>query len=287
MGAYGKAYTLLYLIGAVTILTSCVKDDLYDTPHPDRGAVVVTTDWSGKSTEADIPQAYTLRILMSGLTTTKLSHKTAIYLDALLAPGGYGLTVYNSPEGISIDGNKATVNPVDLTGAIEPHPGYLFASHQDISVVADDTLHVTAPMRQYVRRLDIELTATEGDYSRVQSATATLSGVASAADMATGDRSAAAQVTNAFRQDGNKFTIFFRLLGIVPTETHTLTVDITFNNGDTQRVVSDLTEAIRDFNNGTKPVKLTGNLLLPVEAGVTGATITGWNEVESGNGDAN
>ena len=261
-GAYGKAYTLLYLIGAVAILTSCVKDDLYDTPHPDRGAVVVTTDWSGKSTEADIPQAYTLRI---GGREQNVSAATNVF-DALLAPGGYGLTVYNSPEGISIDGNKATVNPVDLTGAIEPHPGYLFASHQDISVVADDTLHVTAPMRQYVR---------------------TLSGVASAADMATGDRSAAAQVTNAFRQDGNKFTIFFRLLGIVPTETHTLTVDITFNNGDTQRVVSDLTEAIRDFNNGTKPVKLTGNLLLPVEAGVTGATITGWNEVESGNGDAN
>ena len=266
MGAYGKAYTLLYLIGAVTILTSCVKDDLYDTPHPDRGAVVVTTDWSGKSTEADIPQAYTLRI---GGREQNVSAATNVF-DALLAPGGYGLTVYNSPEGISIDGNKATVNPVDLTGAIEPHPGYLFASHQDISVVADDTLHVTAPMRQYVRRLDIELTATEGDYSRVQSATATLSGVASAADMATGDRSVAAQVTNAFRQDDNKFTIFFRLLGI-----------------DTQRVVSDLTEAIRDFNNGTKPVKLTGNLLLPVEAGVTGATITGWNEVESGNGDAN
>lgn len=207
-GAYGKAYTLLYLIGAVTILTSCVKDDLYDTPHPDRGAVVVTTDWSGKSTEADIPQAYTLRI---GGREQNVSAATNVF-DALLAPGGYGLTVYNSPEGISIDGNKATVNPVDLTGAIEPHPGYLFASHQDISVVADDTLHVTAPMRQYVRRLDIELTATEGDYSRVQSATATLSGVASAADMATGDRSAAAQVTNAFRQDGNKFTIFFRLL---------------------------------------------------------------------------
>lgn len=228
-GAYGKAYTLLYLIGAVTILTSCVKDDLYDTPHPDRGAVVVTTDWSGKSTEADIPQAYTLRI---GGREQNVSAATNVF-DALLAPGGYGLTVYNSPEGISIDGNKATVNPVDLTGAIEPHPGYLFASHQDISFVADDTLHVTAPMRQYVRRLDIELTATEGDYSRVQSATATLSGVASAADMATGDRSAAAQVTNAFRQDGNKFTIFFRLLGIVPTETHTLTVDVTFNNGDT------------------------------------------------------
>ena len=66
-----------------------------------------------------------------------------------------------------------------------------------------------------------------------------------------------------------------------------LTVDITFNNGDTQQIVSDLTEDMRDFNNGAKPVKLTGNLLLPVEVGVTGATITDWNEVESGNGDAN
>ena len=41
MGAYGKAYTLLYL-GAVAILTSCVMDDLYDTPHPDYGKIAVT-----------------------------------------------------------------------------------------------------------------------------------------------------------------------------------------------------------------------------------------------------
>ncbi len=131
------------------------------------------------------------------------------------------------------------------------------------------------------------LTATEGDYSRVQSATATLSGVASAVDIATGERSAAAQVTNAFRQDSNKFTIFFRLLGIIPVEAQTLTVDITFNNGDTQRIVSGLTDGMSAFNNGAKLVKLTGNLLLPVEAGVTGATITNWNEAESGKGYAN
>ena len=204
--------------------------------------------------------------------------------------GSYEFLACNKDVNILEDaGSAATVRlrvPTEQ-GKITAEQGYAYSSSVTGTVMTDDTLHVTAPMRQYVRRLDIELTATEGDYSRVQSATATLSGVASAADMATGDRSVAAQVTNAFRQDDNKFTIFFRLLGIVPTETHTLTVDITFNNGDTQRVVSDLTEAIRDFNNGTKPVKLTGNLLLPVEAGVTGATITGWNEVESGNGDAN
>lgn len=273
--------TYLACVTAI-VFVSCVKDKLYDTPHPDRGAVVVTTDWSGKSTEADIPQAYTLRI--DG-REQNASAATNVFA-ALLAPGDYNLTVYNSPEGISIDGNKTTVNLVDLTGAIEPHPGYLFASYQGISVAADDTLHVTTPMSQYVRRLDIELTATEGDYSRVQSATATLSGVASAADMATGDRSAAAQVINAFRQEGNKFTLFFRLLGIVPTKSQTLTVDITFNNGDMQQVVSDLTEAIKDFNNGVKPVKLMGNLHLPVEVEVTGATISDWTDGGSHSGDA-
>lgn len=267
---------------AAISLASCVKDELYNTPHPDSGAVVVTADWSDRNSDADIPQTYIMSI--DG-QEQEASGETNV-LNRLLSAGKYTLTAYNKPDQVTVANNTASVNATSAKH-INPMPGYLFASVQDINVVADDTLRVTARMKQLIRRLNLELTATEGDYSRVQSATATLSGVASAADMATGDRSVAAQVTNAFRQDDNKFTIFFRLLGIVPTETHTLTVDITFNNGDTQRVVSDLTEAIRDFNNGTKPVKLTGNLLLPVEAGVTGATITGWNEVESGNGDAN
>jgi len=41
------------------------------------------------------------------------------------------------------------------------------------------------------------------------------------------------------------------------------------------------------FNDQTEPIKLTGNLLLPVKAGVTDATITGWNETDGGNADAN
>ena len=60
MGAYGKAYALLYLIGAVTILTSCVKDTLYDTPHPDYGKIAVTADWSARGEGIDIPATWTV-----------------------------------------------------------------------------------------------------------------------------------------------------------------------------------------------------------------------------------
>ncbi len=270
------------------MLTSCVKDDLYDTPHPDRGAVVVTADWSGRSTEADIPQAYTLRI---GEKEQSVSATTNVF-DALLAPDSYGLTIYNTPEGISINGNTATVDGISdgtkAAGCIEPQPGYLFASHQEINVAADDTLRVTAPMRQYVRRLDIELTATEGDYNRVQSATATLDGVATAVDITTGALAdTPAQTTTAFTQDGGTFTLHFRLLGIVPTAVQTLTVSILFTDGDTQTVVSDLTEQLAGFNSGdtqTVPVKLTGDLRLPIEAGFS-ATITDWQQGNSGGED--
>lgn len=267
---------------AAILLASCVKDELYNTPHPDSGAVVVTADWSDRNSDADIPQAYILSI--DG-QKQEVSKETNI-LNRLMSAGKYTLAAYNKPDQVTVANNTASVNATSAKH-INPMPGYLFASVQDINVVADDTLRVTARMKQLIRRLNLELTATEGDYSRVQSATATLSGVASVADMATGERSAAAQVTNTFRQDGNKFTLFFRLLGIVTTETQTLTVDITFNNGDTQQIVSDVTESMKNFNNEAEPIKLKGNLLLPVEATVTGATITGWNEVDGGTGDAN
>lgn len=267
---------------AAISLASCVKDELYNTPHPDSGAVVVTADWSDRNSDADIPQTYILSI--DG-QEQEVSGETNV-LNRLLSAGKYTLAAYNKPDQVTVANNTASVNATSAKH-INPMPGYLFASVQDINVVADDTLRVTARMKQLIRRLNLELTATEGDYSRVQSATATLSGVASVADMATGERSAAAQVTNTFRQDGNKFTLFFRLLGIVTTEAQTLTVDITFNNGDTQQIVSDVTESMKNFNNEAEPIKLKGNLLLPVEATVTGATITGWNEVNGGTGDAN
>ncbi len=259
-----------------------MKDELYNTPHPDSGAVVVTADWSDRNSDADIPQTYILSI--DG-QEQEVSRETNV-LNRLLPAGKYTLAAYNKADQVTVANNTASVNATSAKH-INPMPGYLFASVQDINVVADDTLRITARMKQLIRRLNLELTATEGDYSRVQSATATLSGVASVADMATGERSAAAQVTNTFRQDGNKFTLFFRLLGIVTTEAQTLTVDITFNNGDTQQIVSDVTESMKNFNNEAEPIKLKGNLLLPVEATVTGATITGWNEVDGGTGDAN
>ena len=77
----------------LTLIISCSKGKPHQTPHPDQGAVVVTADWSGKSSEADIPQKYVLRIAdvkqeVSGEKNT---------FKQLLDPGQYSLAVYNTP----------------------------------------------------------------------------------------------------------------------------------------------------------------------------------------------
>lgn len=255
----------------LTLIISCSKGKPHHTPHPDQGAVVVTADWSGKSSEADIPQKYVMRIAdvkqeVSGEKNT---------FKQLLDPGQYSLVVYNTPEHIAVAGNVASMEKTSA-GDIDPAPSYLFASLQEITVLADDSLRVTAPMKQLVRRLDLELTATEGDYGRVQSATATLSGVASAVDIETGERSGAATVTETFTQDGQTFSLSFRLLGIVPNESQTLAVDITYAGGETQRIESGLSDAMKGFNDEVKPMKLTGSLHLPIELG-SSAAIGAWN----------
>lgn len=254
----------------LTLIISCSKGKPHHTPHPDQGAVVVTADWSGKSSEADIPLKYVLRIAdvkqeVSGEKNT---------FKQLLDPGQYSLAVYNTPEHIAVAGNVASMDK-SSEGDIDPMPGYLFASVQEISVLADDSLRVTAPMKQLVRRLDLELTATEGDYGRVQSATATLSGVASAVNIETGERSGAAMVTETFTQDGQTFSLSFRLLGIVPNESQTLVVEITYAGVETQRIESGLSDAMKRFNEDVKPMKLTGSLHLPLELG-SSAAIGDW-----------
>ena len=54
-------YISIMAAAAGLLLTaSCVKDTLYDTPHPDYGKIAVTADWSARGEGIDIPAAWTV-----------------------------------------------------------------------------------------------------------------------------------------------------------------------------------------------------------------------------------
>lgn len=171
-----------------------------------------------------------------------------------------------------------------LTDFINPLPDYLYSGTERITVVADDTLRMNLDVAQRVRDLRIELAVTEGGPERIDVITGTLSGVAEAYDLWNESLYGEAVSTRpTFTRDGDKVSANLRLLGVLG-DAQTLSILLTFSNGDTQSVESDLTEVLAGFNGSTEAFTLTGNLRTPVEGGFVGS-IDGWQQADGGNAD--
>lgn len=274
---------ILAAAAGLLLATSCVKDTLHNTPHPDKGAVTVSL------TGVSAGDNYVLDIDGKSADFTGSSFT----FPDLLAPGIHSLVVYNRTEGFTFDGRTARVNALnDETRAdgtaIIPLPGYLKTASQEITVTADDTLRVNAVPVQRVRDLHFELEVTQGRPELIQSVTATLSGIAEAFDMEKGETTGEPVSTVfSFTRDGSKLTADVRLLGTMGA-VQTLVLDIVFvDGGRTQRTEVDLTEALADFNGDmTTGYQVEGTLETPVGMEEGKGEITGWEEVEGGDASA-
>ena len=96
--------TSLLTAALLLAATSCVKDELHDTPHPDTGKITVTADWTDRGEGVDIPAEWTVTMGDYTGTETGTTHAP----DYLFAPGNYTLAAYNTPEDITISGTSTT-----------------------------------------------------------------------------------------------------------------------------------------------------------------------------------
>ena len=283
-------YIIRYCVAATLLLavTSCVKDELHDTPHPDHGKITVTADWSDRGEGVDIPAAWTVTMGDYTGTETGATHSP----DYLFKPGGYTLAAYNIPEGITVSGTMAAVDAAD-GGCIVNTPGWLFTSVREVSIEADTDYELTAMMRQQVRQLTLVIEPTGDAAERIESIEGSLSGAAGTLDFATGAYGAASDVALRFTKitsggDAGKWTATVRLLGIAG-DTQRLTATLTYADGNPQAtsLESDLTAALADFNSDKpSPLTLGGTMAkTPTEAGVE-ADITDWKETDGGGVDA-
>ena len=218
------------LLAAALLLaaTSCVKDELHDTPHPDTGKITVTADWTDRGDGVDTPAEWTLTI--GGYTGTETGETHAP--DYLFKPGNYTLAAYNTPENITISGTIATVAAVepDLksgvsetlqsgateTALISNAPGWLLTSVQEVTVEADTDYELTAAMHQQMRQLTLVIEPTGDAAGRIESIEGSLSGAAGTLDFATGTYGAASDVALHFTkitegEDAGKWTATVRL----------------------------------------------------------------------------
>lgn len=273
-----------------TLLTGCVKDDLYNTPHPDKGAVVITTDWTEALAESTVPDTYLLR--MDDGKAVQASGETTVCPD-LLTPGAHTLLIYNEPEGITIADDAATVQQKD--GMLIPLPGYLFSAEADLNVVQDDTLRVTVPMERRLCPIILNLDLNGENADEIAKIETTLSGMAGSVDLRTGTpggesltarldvREAEAKTRAA---DAVALEMKCRVTGTAQGERQILTVKVTMEDGYVSTITSDLTEHLKDLNADMEPVRLEGSVEAPQEGHFSG-TIKDWNAVSGGDTDAN
>lgn len=284
---------------ALLQLTGCVKDDFYNTPHPDKGAVKVTTDWSGASSDAVLPQNYVLRIGTQEQTVSGASNA----FRALFEPGRQDLLAYHPAEGITINGNTATVNTLP-DGMLEPMPGFLFSASAEPEIVKDDTLEVAVKLEQRIRTLTLALKLNPGDEERITATSAILTGIASGIDLRDGtiattegmatvpvfvlgtdrpENRTAVPHGQGMRSTGEPALVAtLRLMGIATEERQVLALVVTLVDGSVQTIRTDLTEMLKNFG-GTdmEPLTLDATLELPAEGSFSG-TITDWKVVDNG-----
>ena len=276
------------------LLSSCVEDTLYDTPHPDYGKIAVTADWSARGEGIDIPATWTVNMGDYTGTETSATHAP----DHLFAPGSYTLAVWNPAEGITVSGTTATVaaatgNRAGMDAFVNNTPGWFFTYTEQLSIEKDKDYPLTAAMKQQVRELTLMIEPAGDAADRIESIGGTLSGAAGTLDFATGTHGTPSEVELHFTKitegdDAGKWMATVRLLGIAG-DAQRLTATLTYTDGNPQptSLNSDLTSALNGFNDGkTAPLTLGGTIAeTPGEAGFTGE-ITDWETVDGGGVDA-
>ena len=286
-----KIYTIIL---TALLLSSCVKDTLYDTPHPDHGMISVTADWSARGEGIDIPATWTVAMGDYTGTETSATHAPA----HLFAPGSYTLAVWNPAEGITVSGTTATIaaatgNRAGTDAFVDNAPGWFFTHTEQVSIEKDKDYPLTAVMQQQVRELTLMIEPAGDAADRIESIGGTLSGAAGTLDFATGTHGTPSEVELHFTKitegdDAGKWMATVRLLGIVG-DAQRLTATLTYTDGNPQptSLNSDLTSALNGFNDGkTAPLTLGGTIAeTPGEAGFTGE-ITDWETVDGGGVDA-
>ena len=261
---------------SVLLLSACTRVDIYDTDHPEHGKITLTTDWSEIGQGVTAPQSYTVQIGDYSTTITGTS-KT---IDNLFLPNIYNTYIYNVVDKITVSESTATV--AVNNNIADSMPEWFFSSALSLTIEQDKDHHFTAVMQQQVRELNFVITPSGGTPDRIESITATLSGVASSLDFANNTHGNAASVVPVFTKqaDGN-WLATVRLLGITGNE-QKLSLTITFadNSPATINTEVDIHTELGDFNADKRtPLTLGAQVVeTPTEAGFT-ATITDWTEI--------
>ena len=270
-------HKMIYPIIIATVfsvtLISCVKDNLHDTPYPDKGTVEISTDWSDALSENDIPAVYFISVDGGEAVETK---EKAFFHTEPMSPGKHNILAYNKPDAIGIDGTTARVDILE-PGIINAMPGYLFSAMKQPEVIQDGNVQVLMPMKRHVCPVKLKLTLTGNNAKNIERIDAVLSGIIASVDLqtgATGDDNMSV-IMNKCGHTATEVKMQCRVLGVTTGYPQLLTVSITMRDGHKEQTTSDLSVKLKTINTDMRPVELRADMDAP-QNGVFGWIISDW-----------
>lgn len=259
-------FNALLLLAGLCVMGSCTEDELPAPMKKARTVVKLTADWSECSSAA--PAKYMVRI---GNETQEVTGNVNSFL--LLSTSDYGMVAYNEPQGVSVNGNIATLNTVatrsEGSSVVTGNPDDLFSVSEDLVqdellALTGDTLRLTVKMQQRTRQVNITM---DTDVESVKSVTGMLDNVVSSIDLTTGELLSVAKASVSFTaspvaegEASMRLRGTVRLLGVSQekAQRQIMTVEITKEDETTETITTDLTEVLSKLDEG-------GNTPLDIE----------------------
>ena len=253
-------FNALLLLAGLCVMGSCAEDELPAPMKKARTVVKLTADWSECSSAA--PAKYMVRI---GNETQEVTGNVNSFL--LLSTSDYGMVAYNEPQGVSVNGNIATLNTVatrsEGSSVVTGNPDDLFSVSEDLVqdellALTGDTLRLTVKMQQRTRQVNITM---DTDVESIKSVTGMLDNVVSSIDLTTGELLSVAKASQEKAQR------------------QIMTVEITKEDDTTETITTDLTEVLSKLDEG-------GNTPLDIEGkGGFNGNVINWIVEEKGDLD--
>lgn len=280
-------FNALLLLAGLCVMGSCTEDELPAPMKKARTVVKLTADWSECSSAA--PAKYMVRI---GDETQEVTGNVNSFL--LLSTSDYGMVAYNEPQGVSVNGNIATLNAVatrsEGSSVVTGNPDDLFSVSEDLVqdellALTGDTLRLTVKMQQRTRQVNITM---DTDVESIKSVTGMLDNVVSSIDLTTGELLSVAKASVSFTaspvaegEASMRLRGTVRLLGVSQekAQRQIMTVEITKEDETTETITTDLTEVLSKLDEG-------GNTPLDIEGrGGFNGNVINWIVEEKGDLD--
>jgi hypothetical protein len=265
----------------ILLLSACNKEDVNNPdypehPDPEHGTITLTTDWSEIGQGITAPQNYVVQV--GDYSTTVSGHTNTI--ENVFQSNVYDTYIYNVVDKITVSETTATV--AVSNNIADQLPEWFFSSALSLTIEQDKDHHFTAVMQQQVRELSFAIEAVGASPDKIESITATLSGVASSLDFVSNTHGNSVNIFPTFEQQADgKWLATVRLLGIVGDE-QKLSTTITFADNSPAPITEEVNIHTRlgDFNADKRtPLTLGAQIIETSTAAGFTATITDWSEI--------